>query len=81
MNKHTYKSVIALGFKRDESALYNVFFDKNGYKYFFCAYKINRKYSLEWDCESRLVTLYKEHKTFKKDLSIDEIKEYIKLLK
>jgi hypothetical protein len=79
--KITYKQVLDLGFKRYDSATDDVFFKQYGFKYFIVSLKINKKYSMEWDVTTHLVTLYKDHNTFQKSLTLDEITNYIKLLK
>ncbi len=80
MNKHLYSDILNLGFKR-ESMNDSVFFKQYGFECFYLDLKISKKYSLSWDCITHNVTLYKNSNTFKKDLSMEQIKEYINLLK
>ena len=79
--KLTYKQVLDLGFKRDDSVTDDVFFEQYGFKYFIVSLKISKKYSMDWDVTTHLVTLYKDHNIFQKALTLDEITNYIQLLK
>ena len=79
--KLTYKQVLELGFKRDDNVTDDVFFNQYGFKYFIVSLKISKKYSMDWDVTTHLVTLYKDYNTFQKSLTLDEITNYIKLLK
>jgi hypothetical protein len=81
MEKLKFKDAIALGFKKDTNTSDTVFYDKYGFEYFIVSKKINKIYSMDWDIITHNVTLYKNYKTFKKELSIEQIKEYINLLK
>lgn len=81
MEKLKFKDAIALGFKKDTTPVDEVFYNRHGFEYFIVVKNLGKIYSMEWDIITHNVTLYKNHKEFKKNLSIEQVKEYINLLK
>lgn len=72
MNKLKYSEVMDLRFIRERMSD-DVFLKQYGFECFFMTLKLNKNISLQWDCATHLVTLYKNYKTFKKDISKEEI--------
>ena len=59
-NKIDYKTVIDLGFER-EDIKDNVFFKQYGFNWFIVTKKLTKKIYLDWDCTTRTVTLKRIH--------------------
>lgn len=80
-----YKEIMNLGFKRfdfDDT----VFFDQNGYHYFWCDLKLHKKIVAHWECENKTVVLRRMGKNgdILSELpvrNIDELERYINFFK
>ena len=79
-NKVNYFELIDLGFKKVE-VNDRVHFKQFGYPYFFLAYgEEDDQVTMEWSPVDREVNLYLNSRTYQKGLSLDEVKNIVKML-
>ena len=80
-NKVNYLELIDLGFKRVE-VKDRVHFKQFGYPYFFLSYgEEDDQVTMEWSPVDREVNLYLNSRTYQKGLSLNEVKDIVKILK
>lgn len=60
--KFKYKTVIDLGFVREDIGD-SVFYDQYGFRYFIVTKKLDEKINLDWDCNTRMVTMIRSNKS------------------
>ena len=80
-NKINYSDLIELGFQRADYPD-SVHFHQYGYPYFYLVYGDGNKdkISMEWSPTSREVNLYINTHTYRKGISLDEVKNIIDFL-
>ena len=79
--KVNYSDLIELGFKKIYCNEDAVFFSQYGYTYFFLAYgEEGDQVTLEWSPVDREVNLYLNSQTYRSGISLDEVKEIVRLL-
>ena len=79
-NEINYSDLIELGFKRVDFPD-GVHFKQYGYPYFYLMYGENDDMvAMEWSPVDREVNLYLNSQTYRSGISLDEVKEIVKLL-
>lgn len=81
--KVNYQELLELGFKRIEMSDDKVHYKRYGYPYFILAYGEDGvdQITMEWCPVDREVDLYINSHTYQKALSLDEVKNIVKMLK
>ena len=81
--KVNYQELIELGFERVEMSDDNVHYKRYGYPYFILAYGEDGvdQITMEWSPVNQEVNMYINSQTYQKALSLDEVKDIVKMLK
>lgn len=79
-NKINYSDLIELGFRKVEFTD-NVHLKQYGYPYFYLIYgEDDDIVTMEWSPVDREVNLYLNSQTYRSGISLDEVKEIVRLL-
>ena len=79
--KVNYSDLVSLGFKKVNCEDDLAHLTQYGYPYFFLLYgEDGDTVSMEWSPTDREVTLYINSHTYRKGISLDEVKDIIKML-
>ena len=81
--KVNYEELVELGFKRVEMSDDIVHYKQYGYPYFILAYGEDGvdQITMEWSPVNQEVNMYINSQTYQKALSLDEVKDIVKMLK
>ena len=81
--KVNYQELVELGFKRVEMSDDTVHYKQYGYPYFILAYGEDGvdQITMEWSPVNQEVNMYINSQTYQKGLSLDEVKDIVKMLK